>query len=210
LERARADAETFGVPVETHRILSHRSFEEVFDAARTHDADTVVMGWGRHGAPSRAEGTIDELTHDLPCDFLVLRDRGMDPARVLVPTAGGPDSELSARVASVFRRAYDAEITLLHIAEDTESREAFLQEWAAENGLEGASLRVESGDVEEAIEAAAEKATMVIIGATDRGLLSRLLTGSLVFDVIEELQCSVLLAERARERSIVERLLGRR
>jgi hypothetical protein len=49
----------------------------------------------------------------------------------------------------------------------------------------------------------------VIIGAIERGLLSRLLTGPLVFDVISDLQCSVLLAERARDRSIVERLFGR-
>jgi len=34
LDEAKRDAETFGVEVETHTILSHRSFEEVFDAAR--------------------------------------------------------------------------------------------------------------------------------------------------------------------------------
>jgi nucleotide-binding universal stress UspA family protein len=50
---------------------------------------------------------------------------------------------------------------------------------------------------------------MVIIGATERGLLSRLLTGSLAFDVVSDLECSVLLAERARDSSIVERLFGR-
>jgi amino acid transporter/nucleotide-binding universal stress UspA family protein len=209
LERARADAATADVPIETHRVLSHRSYEEIFDAARTYEADTVVMGWGEHGAPGRAEGTIDELTHDLPCDFLVLRDRGFDPTEVLVPTAGGPDSELSAAVAEIFRRVYGAEITLLHVADDVEAGEAFLGEWAAENGLSEATLRVESGDVEAAIATAAEDATMVIVGATDQGLLSRVFTGSLVFDVIEELECSVLLAERARERSFLERLLGR-
>jgi len=46
LENARKDAETFGVPVETHTIVSHQSFDAIFDAARTHAADLVVMGWG--------------------------------------------------------------------------------------------------------------------------------------------------------------------
>ena len=168
LERARQDADTFDVPIETHRILSHRSFEEISDAARTHRADMVVMGWGRHGAPGRMESTIDGLTHDLPCDFLVLRDRSMSPDRVLVPTAGGPDSELSARVASVFQRGYDAEITLLHVADNTNAGEKFLREWATENGSKGANLRVESGDVENAIETAAEDATMVMVTPISR------------------------------------------
>ncbi len=53
LDNARADAETFGVDVETHTILSHKSYEAIFDAARTHTADLVVMGWGpdSHGSP---------------------------------------------------------------------------------------------------------------------------------------------------------------
>jgi len=55
-------------------ILSHRGFEEVFDAARTQDADLAVMGWGEdaHGSPGRAESAIDEVAGDLPCDFLDL------------------------------------------------------------------------------------------------------------------------------------------
>ncbi len=212
LEKAQSDAETFGVPVETHTVLSHRSFEEVFDAARTFEADQVVMGWGptAHG---RAESRIDELTHDLPCDFLVLKDRGFDPSHILVPTAGGPDSVLGAEVARLLREEFDSRVTLLHVLSDGESREEgeqFLAEWAAENGLEDADLRIEDGDIETAIAGAATDATLVVIGATGKGLLSRVVRGSLVLDVLEDIECSVLLAERARERSMRERLLGRK
>jgi len=207
LDAAKADAETFGVDIETHTIVSHRGVEEIFDAARTHDADMVVMGWGPSGG-SRAESGLDEITGDVPCDFLVLQDRGFDPERILVPTAGGPDSELSAAVARHLRAEFGSAVTLLHVAEDAEAGEAFLEEWAGEHGLGDAELRVETGDVEAAIERAAEEATMVVFGATERGLLRRLVSGSLVMDVIDDIDASVLLAERARKRSLRERLFG--
>jgi nucleotide-binding universal stress UspA family protein len=213
LSDAKADAEAFDVPIETKTILSHRGLNEIFDAARTNGADTVVMGYGgTRFTGGRAEGTLEELTHDLPCDFLVLDGQRLDLSDVLVPTAGGPSSDLSAEVARALRDALGIEVSLLHIVDAGEEDEGgeFLEEWAKGHQLGDANLRIEAGEVETLIGDIGAEYSLVIIGATEHGLLSRIVRGSLVFDTIETLKTPVLLTERPSSRSFRERLFGRR
>lgn len=214
LATARADAETFDVPVETRNVISRRSFGSIFSTARTHDVDLLVMGWSEdtHLSPGRAERGIDDLTRELPCDVLVLKGGGFDASRILIPTAGGPDSELSAEIARLLQSEYNSDLTLLHVVdgeEEVENAHRFLKRWATDQRLRSIESRIDtSGDIEGAIRSAASEHTMVIIGATEQGLLRRLLHGSLAFDVVESLDMPVLLAERSRERSLKERVFG--
>ncbi len=210
IENAREHAEEMDVPIETHTVFSHRGLEEVFDAAGEYDADIAVMGWGDEGRMSagRAEPIVDELAHDIPCDFLVYEERGGDSSRILFPTAGGVHSELGAEVAVALRDAVGSEIRLLHVTDDRKEGEEFLDEWANANGLGDAELVVRTGDVEEAIEEEAQDATLLLMGAVSEGLLSRLVGGSLVHDVVYDVDTSVVIAEKARHRSLLERLFG--
>ncbi|MGM0447167.1 MAG: formate/nitrite transporter family protein [Methanobacteriota archaeon] len=210
----RSTATDYDVEVSTSTVVSHRSFEEVFNMARRTRPDAVLMGWGNDQlwSAARAERPIDELTNQLPCDFLILNEHELDTSRILIPTSGGPDSDLSAEVAKVLTDTADAEVTLLHVVDGPEDKgrgEAFLANWAAEHGLEGAELVVDDGgDVEDGICRAAGDKTLVIIGATEKGLLSRLVSNSLHLDVIHDVDASVLLTERPSTRSLRERLFG--
>lgn len=212
LADARRDASDIGVPVETRTIFSHRRFEEIFDAAERYGADVCLMGWGPNspGVAGRAESVVDELAHSLPCDVLVFRDRGFDPSRILLPTTGGPHTDMAAIVARILKAEFGSEVTLLHVADDVDEGREFLETWAAEHDLADARLEIETGDVEEAIEEAADDHTMILIGATEAGVLSRLARRSLVFDVLYEVDCSVLITERETKRSLFERLFRRR
>ena len=211
---ARETAAEYDVEIETHTVYSHRPFDELFDSARRLTADAVVMGWSpnRPWTAGRTGSALDERASDLPCDFLVFKDRGFDPSQVLLPTAGGPDSDLSAETAKALRDIHGAEVSVLHVvdaATDRAKAASFIGGWADDHGLGDANLIVEThGNVERAIEEAAAENSMVLIGATREGLLSRLLSGSLVYDVVDDIDASVLLSERPSKQTLRERLFG--
>jgi nucleotide-binding universal stress UspA family protein len=130
--------------------------------------------------------------------------------RVRVPTAGGPDSDLSAGLAMAVRAEFDGEGELLHVADDEDEGRRFLVEWAPEHSFEDATEVVETGAVETAVERRARDATLLVVGATERGLLRRVVSGWVVVDGVGDVGCSVVLAEQSRARSLRERLFGER
>ena len=209
-------ADGYDVRYSSSTVVSHRSFTEIFDEAESMRADLVLLGWDddRPWATDKPQRSLDELKSEPPCDFLVFKDRGRDLSRVLIPTSGGPDSDLSAEVANALKASVGAEVSLLHVVDSAAEREAgveFVGSWAAEHGLGDAEVIVDdTGEVESAIERAAADQTLVLIGATERGLLSRLITNSLHLNVINHLDCSVAIAERPAGRNILRRLFGRR
>ena len=210
-----ATADDYDVRYSSSTVVSHRSFAEMFDEARSMAADLVVLGWddGRPWARDKPQRSIDQLKREPPCDFLVLKDRGLDLSRVLVATDGRTNATLSAEVANALRAGVGAEVSLLHVVDSPAERAAgreFLRSWAEENDLADAELLVDdAGDIERAIAGASADHSLALIGATERGVLSRLVTDSLHLDVVDELDCSVAITERPAGWGLLRRLFGR-
>ncbi len=214
LEQARDHAKAVDPDVEIHTtsIASHDPFNTIYGRARTMDADLIIMGWG--GRRAWTSGTADRRLRDLrrrlPADILALKDRGLATDRILLPTAGGPDSKLSAEIARALQSSAESTVSLLHVVNSPEERadgEAFLRAWAGDHDLAAVDFIIETdGDVEGAVIDHAADHTLVVLGATGRGLLSRLLTDSLHSEIVESVECSVVLAERPAGESLIRRL----
>ena len=220
VEESAADLEALCDAIETAEIdcrsstvVSHRSFAEIFDIAERQSVDLLLVErtedffWtGGHTADQ-----VHELASQLPCDVLVLEDRGFDPETVLFRVLDNPHADLNAEVARALRDVYDASITLLSVVEDETDREraeTILANWAIDHELEDSTQVIETGSIESAIERGARDHTMILVGATESGLLSRLASDSLYVDNITETERSVVLAERPAERGLLDRLRG--
>jgi formate/nitrite transporter FocA (FNT family)/nucleotide-binding universal stress UspA family protein len=214
LERLREVTTAYGITCETSTVVSHKPYDQILRSATRLRPDVVVVGWETDTpwVAGRPQSSLDELTSELPCDFVVLRARDLDGSKILVTTAGGPDSELSAEIAATLREAIGSAVTILRVVdgpEEAENTRKVLNAWAAEHDLEDARIVVDTaGDVESAIYEEAKDHTLVMIGATERGLLSRLVTDSLHMSVVNEVDASVLLAERPAGRTLSRRLFG--
>lgn len=179
------------------------------------NADLVVLSGTENATwiPCQVGHPILERARGLPCDFLVLNGGEFDPRRVLVPTDDGPDSQLGTEIAAVLAEQFDADVTLLHVVDgesDRENGEEFLAEWADAYDLTDAERVVDtSGDVRGSIERHGTDSTLVVVGATARSLLGRVVRGNLNYNIAADADVPVLLAERETEQSRVERVLAR-
>ncbi len=163
------------------RIGRHAA-EGIIEASAEQEADLIIFGWGGK-APAGSDGrngptvfspTIDEVVRESPADIAVVKQRGArDIKRVLVPVRGGPHAVLSLLFADAIAARHEATVVVLHLvppgitmavrAQAERALAAFVKQHLKGRG-EG--LLREAPNVRNAILREAERADLVVMGAS--------------------------------------------
>ena len=162
------------------RIGRHAA-EGIVEASAEQEADLIIFGWGgkspggrESGGPAVFSPTIDEVVRESPCDIAVVKQRGSrEITRVLVPIRGGPHAELAIRFADAIAKSHDATVVALHLvppgitaavkAQAEHALSSFIRQHV--KGRAEGVLR-EAGNVRSAILREAERADLVVMGAS--------------------------------------------
>ena len=214
LEEAIEIGQQFDVPVRTMLRLGRDVGESIISAARERQANLLLLGWpGYSERKQHAFGSIiDLISASPPCDLAVVRLRRAGlPKRILVPVAGGPNSQLALEFALAEADGVKAlegrevEIIALHLVppgtpEEEKARRK--EELTAELGLEGLMDELhlklwieEAEDITKEIVAASERFDQVIMGASEDRLLEQTLFGSIPKRVAEQATTTVIMVK---------------
>jgi glucosyl-3-phosphoglycerate synthase len=118
--------------------------------------------------------TIDAVVRESPCDIAVVKQRGSrEIKRILVPVRGGPHAELALTFADALGRAYGAEVIVLHLvppgitlAVRAQAERALATFIKTHMKGRGEPLLREASNVRNAILREAERADLVVMGAS--------------------------------------------
>ena len=155
----------------------------IVSAVRQKRANMLILGW--HGRPGsrlfQIGSTVDPIIERTPCDVVVLKDCGGNRSfkRVLVPVAGGPNSQFALAVAGILADPEEGEITVLTVGG---RRRGFdLDAFVAEQLARDESLRgrvwgktVWQRDVVATILDQAKDYDLVVLGCTSRPIIRQM------------------------------------
>jgi len=185
-----------------HVRISHNVARAILDSIEEVRPELLVLGWRTRTATGTGilGTTVGPLVELAPTDVVVVRGAedlamtGDNPMRVLIPTAGGPHAEEGIRLALRLSDSRGADITVASVirpgASEENRRNALrvLEETAAEaragkrDGDEDLPLDyklLENRTVVPAILTEAEHHNLVLLGASNEGILKNITLGSI-------------------------------
>ena len=108
----------------------------IVSAVREKDIDLLIMGW--HGQVRSRRftlgSTVDPIIERVPCNVVILKNCGDRTfRRILVPVAGGPNSEFAVELAGILAAAGGGEIVTFTVADPQRGGGLDLDEFTAAN-----------------------------------------------------------------------------
>ena len=200
-------AEDANVPVSGTVKIGHEVPDAILNTIEQHGSDAILMGWrGRSRRRDFVLGSIlDEVVTSAKCDVFVERigSNIQDIEQVLVPTAGGPHTDLAADLAQAVAHASGARIDIATVvsvdADESEwsDAQAVVDDLAATIDKDVAvDTRILEGDVVDAIANASQEYDLTVVGASSEGLLEQLVFGAVPEAVGERVDGTVVMAKR--------------
>ena len=198
--RARADAEGVGADTE---LIEAEPADGIVELADRRDAELLVVGDVGMGAARRFRlgGVPDRVSHNMPCDLLIVRTSKAERARqpgeyssVLIATDGSPTADRAARVGAEFARIMGAGVTLVHVGDESLGA-IVLRDTAERLGDRDLPVRTLTGDPGEAIVelAGSEGHDLVVVGNKGMHGALRFLLGVVPDKVSHSAPCDVLI-----------------
>jgi len=209
LEEVIRQAKEVEVPVHTMIRMGHNVGKAIIDTAIKRESNLILLGWpGYTESKDKAFGrVIDYVSRNPPCDLAVVRFRKREELRrILVPTAGGPNTSLALELAISQARQYEEQagikptITALYVVRGGEEEDRWagrmLEQTVAPYDYPLETKVVTAPDVVTGILKEAEGYNLVILGATREGLFEQLLWGAIPRRVAEECPKTVIMVKR--------------
>ncbi|MEA3336546.1 MAG: DUF389 domain-containing protein [Chloroflexota bacterium] len=202
----------------------------IVDTAREEDADMILITWRPEESTENENGDLDtrsanerrrlvgQLVQGTPCTVVALDgELKQQTQRILLPTAGGPHAREAAGLALKLARIWDAQVVGVYIVrkgpnELNASRARDLVKSTFEDLPDADHARIKLVNSQEPIaaalvEEAEQQYDLIMLGATNEGLLDRVLFGDIPHQVVERTETPAIMVRSAQpEREAFARL----
>jgi len=221
LTEARKIAGEMKEELDTDIIVAHQAADGVLAAVKEHAAQVLVMGWkGYTNTRDRLFGEIaDRIIRLAPCDLIIIKfGKTKEMKTCMLPTAGGPNAEITATVLNAFAEDNSMSVTVSHVVPKGASSErrdegrASIDETVAllDPNVVKETKMIESSSIAGGIAKASLEYDLVVIGAAKEPFYQKVLFGEIPEKVARYSPNSVMVI-KMREgaiRSLFKKIFG--
>lgn len=207
LRKARTFRDRYGISIHTQIRVSHDITSAILEVVRDRHIDLLISNWkGKTNTPNRVFGeVVDALIQQVRCDVMLIK-WGINPklrGRWLIPTAGGPNSSRAIHwLPGLMKNTATPEAFLCHVSAPNMKPEVSIS--ALNKACNQVQLRVNcithsivmyNKSISDAVFDLAQQnnCDVILLGATQEGLLQQVLKGNIPEEIARRSAQTVIL-----------------